>query len=611
MTIMRIEGRYTMNSIRRWLPSKIKYKLFFAILLFVFVPLFIFQIRNYSQIEEILRQKVNWQTELQIEQVKEKFNLLHTNLLTHALEIENDPRFYTWLTQGDGSLADLDTRRIEIENELAHINSRSSPNSVFVYYSLVDKQGQVFTSYTPLKQLRANDVLSNQGLTQMAESGQSLIWLEEEMGDIGVSSHNERQLSLLSVLQQGNEEPFGYLQVSFDYDSWLKSIIRDFPVFQNYFLIDADGQILSRTRNSASLAAEWIERFHKPSNSAQEYFDRKSNMLLNVQYLSVMDWKLVSQFPFDSYIGDISGMKQQYLKTYTIFIGLFVLITFVILSSLTRPLQLLQRKMDKIVSSNFRDRLNVKRMDGEVLALAQSFNRMTDDIYELFTKLKLEEKQKEAMHFQMLLSQMNPHFLLNTLNMVKWQAVLSKQDDIAEICLSLGKLLETSLNTNVDLIFAKDELELVRAYVYITQKRWQYPFEVIYLVDPSLDYVLVPKLSLQLLVENSIHHGFSKLKDKGRIVIRMTELGQKLVIEVEDNGIGLKQAEQMSILRNRKRNGIGLTNLRERLRLLYKGEASFTLEELPQGTLARATIPLLVSNPFLEGENQLVESNSG
>lgn len=600
-----------MISIRRWLPSKIKNKLFIAILLFVFVPLFIFQIRNYNQIEQIIRQKVNWQTELQVEQVKEKFNLLHTNLLTNALEIENDPQFYTWLTQAGGDLADLDARRSEIENELAYINSRSSPNSIFVYYALVDRSGHVFTSYTPLKPLRADDVLSDPGFTKMAESGESLTWSEEEMGDIGLSSHGERQLALLSVLHKGNEEPFGYLQISFDYDSWLKSIIRDFPVLQNYFLLDSNGKILSRTRNSAVLAPEWIERFQKHSNQVQEYFDRKSNTLLNVQYLSDMNWKLVSQFPFDSFIGDINGMKQQYLKTFTLFIGLFVLITFVILSSLTRPLQLLQRKMDKIVTSNFRDRLDVKRMDGEVLALAQSFNRMTDDIYELFAKLKVEEKQKEAMHFQMLLSQMNPHFLLNTLNMVKWQAVLNKQEDIAEICMNLGKLLETSLNTNVDLIFAKDELELVRAYVYITQKRWRYPFEVIYLVHPSLNYVLVPKLSLQLLVENSIHHGFSKLKDKGRIVIRMTAVGQELIIEVEDNGIGLKQAEKVSSLRNRKRNGIGLTNLRERLRLLYKGEASFSLEELPQGTLARARLPLLVSNPYSEGENQLVESHPG
>lgn len=600
-----------MISIRRWLPSKIKYKLFFAILLFVFVPLFIFQIRNYNQIEESIRQKVNWQTGLQVEQVKEKFNLLHTNLLTNAFEIENDPQFYTWLTQADGDITNWDTRRIEIENELAHINSRSSPNSVFVYYALVDRSGHVFTSYTPLKPLRADDVLSDPGFAKMAESGESFIWLEEEMGDIGVSSQGERQLALLSVLHKGKEEPFGYLRISFDYDSWLKAIIRDFPVLQNYFFLDANGKVLSRTRNSAALAPEWIERFQKLPNQVQEYFDPNSNTLLNVQYLSDMNWKLVSQFPFDSYIGDINGMKKQYLTTFTLFFGLFVLITFVILSGLTRPLHLLQRKMEQTVISNFRGRLNVKRMDGEVLALAQSYNRMTDDIHELFAKLKVEEKQKEAMHFQMLLSQMNPHFLLNTLNMVKWQAVLSGQEDIAEICLNLGKLLETSLNMNVDLIFAKDELELVRAYVSIMQKRWNYPFEVIYKVDPSLDYVLVPKLSLQLLVENSIHHGFSKLKDKGRIVIRMDAVGRELKIEVEDNGVGLKRAEEVNSLLKRKRNGIGLTNLRERLRLLYKGEASFSLVELPQGTLARVTIPLLVSNPYTEGENQLVESNLG
>ncbi|WP_420872087.1 sensor histidine kinase [Cohnella rhizosphaerae] len=540
------------------------------------------QIRNYSQIESIIRQKINAQTGLQVEQVKENFNLLHTNLLRAAFEIENNHQFYDWLTEPVNDETEGDTKKREIETELAYINSRSMPNSVFVYFALVDLSGRVYTSYNPLQPLQAASVTKDPGFAMMAENGESFIWLDEEMGDIGVSSHSERQLALLSVLRNGSDEPFGFLRISFDYDSWLKSIVRDFSVLQNYFILDAEGNVLSRTRSSAVLDPEWIERLRQQRGQLKDYFDRGSNTLLNVQQLTDMNWKLVSQFPFDSYIGDINEMNRRYLTTFTLLIGLFVVVTFVILSRMTRPLQLLQRKMEKSVSSHFRDRIQLNRMDGEVLALAMSFNRMASDIQALIAKLKLEEKQKEAMHFQMLLTQMNPHFLLNTLNMVKWQAVRSGQDDIAETCLNLGKLLENSLNTNVDLIFAKDELELVRAYVQIMQKRWRYPFDVIYELEPALTYVLVPKLSLQLLVENCIHHGFSKLTDQGRIEIRMRIVGRELCIEIRDNGVGLKRAEEMKRLSKRKRDGIGLNNLRERLRLLYKGGGAL---------YARRTVP--------------------
>ena len=82
-------------------------------------------------------------------------------------------------------------------------------------------------------------------------------------------------------------------------------------------------------------------------------------------------------------------------------------------------------------------------------------------------KLKAEERQKEAAHFQMLLSQMDPHFLLNTLNTIKWIGIRNGNKEIEAICVSLGKLLETSLNSEVDMIHLHEEIELVEAFVYI------------------------------------------------------------------------------------------------------------------------------------------------
>jgi two-component system sensor histidine kinase YesM len=588
----------------KWMPSTIKYKLFWALLLFVFLPLFILQIQNYSQIEEMIRDRVNRQTTLQIQQVKENFDLIHDTMLRTALELENDPAVYNKLSQA----SDGNEYGQELENLLIRVNARTVPSSAYLYYNLLDMHGKVYNSYTPTKVIQANSIMEDQAFALLKETNVPIIWLEEEMGDIGVPGAGERRLVLMTVFKKGEGPPFGYLRISFDYDTWLRSMVRNFPVLQDYFFFDETGHMLTRTRGTTGLDQAIIDELKKYSKGSHDYYDSRNATLFNSQYFSDTNWILVSQFPLESYIGDINGMKRQYFISFALLVVLFVLVTFAILSGLTRPLKLIQRKMYAIVGNNFYGRLNEGNLDGEVLALAQSFNHMIDDIHELLNKLRIEEKQKEAMHFQMLLSQMNPHFLLNTLNMVKWQAMCSGDQDIAEVCLKLGKLLETSLNMEVDLIFLKDELELADAYVYIMQKRWQYPFSVHYEVENELLFSLVPKLSLQLLIENSIHHGFSKIDYHGQINISIVSMNSVLRMIVEDNGVGLEHAGKNKSLRKRK--GIGLMNLKERLRLLFKMDAKFTLEPRLQGTRACIEIPLLISNPYKEGENDDVESGS-
>src|SRR5690606_3652454 len=147
------------------------------------------------------------------------------------------------------------------------------------------------------------------------------------------------------------------------------------------------------------------------------------------------------------------------------FMVLFIAITLMIASTVTRPLSHLQNKMKDVVGKSLKIRLPQDTYRGEILDLTRTLNSMLDDMSGLIQRLKEEERQKEAVHFQMLLAQINPHFLLNTLNTMKWIAIRKKNEDIEEICVSLGKLLEMSLNSEIDMIHLKDELELVQAYV--------------------------------------------------------------------------------------------------------------------------------------------------
>ncbi|WKL05188.1 histidine kinase [Paenibacillus amylolyticus] len=263
---------------------------------------------------------------------------------------------------------------------------------------------------------------------------------------------------------------------------------------------------------------------------------------------------------------------------------------FMISATFTRPLSHLQNKMKEVVRKNLKIRIPEGRSRGEVLELTRTFNTMLDDANQMINRLKAEERQKEAVHFHMLLAQMNPHFLLNTLNTMKWSAIRSGNEEISEMCVSLGKLLEVSLNSQVELVYLKDEIELVQAYLHIQRIRYRDSFEVTCEFDDKLEYALVPKLSLQPLVENAIHHGVGPLEQLGqiRIGIYRQDTG-KLMLEVADNGIGMEESRRQQMTRTRP--GIGLSNLRERLRLLFKGQSELEVIDTKPGTLVRFSIP--------------------
>lgn len=167
------------------------------------------------------------------------------------------------------------------------------------------------------------------------------------------------------------------------------------------------------------------------------------------------------------------------------------------------------------------------------------------------------------------------------------------------MCVSLGKLLEVSLNSQVELVYLKDEIELVQAYLHIQRIRYRDSFEVTCEFDDKLEYALVPKLSLQPLVENAIHHGVGPLEQLGLIRIRIYRQDTgTLMLEVADNGIGMEESRRLQVTRTRP--GIGLSNLRERLRLLFKGQSKLVVIDTEPGTLVKFSIPFLLSTPYVQ-----------
>ncbi|RAV19598.1 hypothetical protein DQG23_19235 [Paenibacillus contaminans] len=576
--------------------SSLKNKIFLTFLLLILLPYAFLQFYSIRQIEQSVEKQVIEQNNKQLEQLKLTFEDLRGTVFRIAIRLEKDPVIISLLS-GGGPAEEEDRRKL-MDSLWNDLKSNALP-SPYVFYSITDLQNRQYASYIPGKILSYKSALDQNGLEEMKSGKAGYVWVSDQETDLRPEDgKSPRLVTLYSQLHDERGREVGLLRIGIDFQTWLSSMAKSFPITQDFFLLNEKDAMLGGTGDrSDDVLAAFIR--------AGAGTDGGSHMvngayLYNRMPIPAMKWTLVSRFPLQLFFGDIEQMKQRMVSTFLLFTLVFVVITFFILSTITRPLRLLQKKMAEVADKQFQTHLPTRRYKGELLAVARAFNKMVSDVHALLRRLKEEERQKEAVRFQMLLSQMNPHFLLNTLNVVKWNVLSKGDEETAAICMSLGRLLETSLNEEADLIHFRTEKELTEAYVSILSFRYDQHFELHWECDERIAFALVPKLSLQPLVENAIFHGLSNKERGGAVWIRAYAAEGRCYLEVEDNGAGWNPATAPNPARKRK--SIGLTNIKERLELLFKKDGRLDIEPLPAGTRVKLGFPLLMAEPYTEAE---------
>lgn len=596
-----------MDKVRRKLqsliPAKLKYRLLAAFILVILVPYALLQIWNYTEIENVIRRQVGVQNQAQVDNLASEFEMIRSTLFLSAIQMEKDETVWRLLKEPS---PERRSNEEQANGIFSAILSRFPKTNGYVDLLITDLHSNVYTSYPARSSYKAEDVAQEPGFRGLGKSPGGYAWLLHSYSDLNkVDGDEGRQVVSVYMLLHGPDgEPVGKLRFTMEIESWLRTSIRTFPILQDYYLLDRAGNTVYQTA-SRNLQMNDMDRLTRSGGTINE----TDSSVLNAARIQTMDWLIVSKFPLNIFFGDLAGLKQRFLVSFVMITAIFIAITFFILSTITRPLNQLQRKMKETVRRNLNVQIPEEPLQGEVLSLAQTFNQMIRDMEEMVRRLKTEERQKEAVRFQMLLSQMNPHFLLNTLNTMKWTAHEGDAAAVEEMCVSLCLLLESSLRSDVELIYLKDEIGLLEAYLYIQNVRFDGKFEVFYELADGLDYALVPKLSLQPLAENAIQHGLAPRSGKGSLTVRAVAPGANLILCVEDNGVGMEQAAKASAARKRK--GIGLSNLKERLELLFRERGKLEAGSDGEGTRVTISLPLLLSNPVNQGGVPHVEGSVG
>ncbi|WP_188541899.1 sensor histidine kinase [Paenibacillus segetis] len=590
---------------RKWLthlvPYKLKYRLFAVFALVILLPFSALNIYNYQKIESLVQNKISEQSHEQLDNLHRSLEDQLSIAFKTLIFLEQDSEIRRILHKPEERSV-LDNKEI-MEDKFKGLNNSFFLYNPSVYFTLLDNSGHVYTSFPPNKSLNYDQIASNPSFKALEEGKNSYLWVSDDANYVSRDiSKSPTLLSLYTELRDSRNQAYGLARISIDFSFWFQSMLQKSDSDQAYFIMNRSGEVIARSIPDSTLSVGAVQEIASlPQNG--HWTDQQSDALVNYSYLSSLDWYLVDRIPLQLLFWEIETLKKQYFVTFYVITAAFIAVAFMIAHTFTRPLSHMQRKMKEAVRKDLRIRLPEKRYKGEILELTRTFNTMMVDMNGLVQRLRVEERQKDAVHFQMLLAQMNPHFLLNTLNTMKWIGLRGGNEEIVEICLSLGKLLETSLNSDVDLIHLREEIELTRAFLYIQQVRYGNRFHVEFSYDEELIYALVPKLSLQPLVDNAIKHGIGNMAEGGRILIRMGRSPQQpdqLTLEVEDNGAGVGQSDKDQG-EGRKRPGIGLQNVRERLRLLFKDKGELEIISLEQGTLCRMHFPVLLSEPYDQG----------
>lgn len=261
---------------------------------------------------------------------------------------------------------------------------------------------------------------------------------------------------------------------------------------------------------------------------------------------------------------------------------LTVVLIYMLLRLLTVPLRMLSVQMKKTGEGDFRTRVDAEGSQ-EIRGLSESFNSMVSHIDQLIKRTYVAELSEKDARLAALEAQLNPHFLYNTLQAISTEALINDQPQIHRMITSLASNLRYTIKSDT-LVPLKREMSYVSDYIFLQKIRMDDALEFYSKIDPDTQDCLIPKISIQTLVENSIIHGKSGDKDVIRIEVLSQYHDNTVVITVRDNGCGIapEQLEKLyadfDLQKNTGKNGgIGLANLHSRLGLLYDKPASMEI----------------------------------
>ena len=326
---------------------------------------------------------------------------------------------------------------------------------------------------------------------------------------------------------------------------------------------------------------------------------RRQGYTIVVSDVEENGWKIVSCVRTARLTASYNQVTLASILVISLLFLLFYLFSRYFLGQIITPLHTVVEGMKEMEEGNLTVHVEPAGQS-EIRTMIHSFNRMVRELKASIEENEQVQQKKHQAEVRALQSQINPHFLVNTLNSIRFMAQVSKFDGIRKMAEALIKILSCSFRGSISFYTVREELDVLDSYLYLMKIRYSDGFEVVYDIDETCLDCKVPRLILQPIVENSIVHGLAEKEDDiGHLTVRLKASGDSLIFTVEDDGRGMTEEEIRQLLTPRERaegdnTSIGVENVLSRLKLNFGSRYGIRMESQPgQYTKTILTIPLM------------------
>ncbi|MRN54417.1 sensor histidine kinase [Paenibacillus monticola] len=363
------------------------------------------------------------------------------------------------------------------------------------------------------------------------------------------------------------------------------------------YLMSPDGRFVS----SSTDPAPDLKTLPSLQNSSNVVVKQEKGRLIVASKLSFSGWWVLSITPNRDLNVELVEMKRYLLIVISILIIVSTLIASIVSKTISSPLKKLIREMKQVEIGNFRGMVNVSSYQ-EINILVASFNRMVNRIEELIERVKLSSVSEKNAELHALQSQVNPHFLYNTLDMIYWMLDEEGNEQLGELVLSLSSMFRYSSQWEDGVeVTLREELEQIGHYLKIISIRLEGRVQIVMDIDERFLNIRIPKMTVQPVIENAVKHGLESLGRQGILKLYTQEEGSSLKIIVEDNGVGMDEEQLNHMLdslygqspKESGKNGIGLQNLHRRLQHMFGESYGLQIQSFPgEGTQVAIVLPI-------------------
>lgn len=575
----------------------LRIKLLLIVTIFFLIPFTVIFLSSYYISEKIILEKTSQATNLTIEQLNRNIERLvddpvkASSVMLADRKVIQMLRYYNGLLDANTSYLYRGTDQMNTNFNLDKLNIFTEFSSTFS--SIIDNllypgshigifttDGTLFSTWSTTS-TKVDFIKEQQWMTK----SDSLNGVPFFTGphESYINNDFNKYVSFIRTIKDSMDSNInlGVMVVSIPMKS-LEDLINKTQIskISSILVTDDKGNLIVNIAQSSQTSLSYLEQglllaMQDRSGSFTDKVNGKES-LINYYTLDTLKWKVVSIIPYSEMLTEIRWMRYTVLALSISLVVVFFILTIISIYYIIKPLHLLKKSMEKVKAGNMDVVIQDMESTDEIGVLTSTFNAMLIDIKELIYKIGEDKKRESELRFEMLMAQINPHFLFNTLNSIKWMAIMSRAVNVSETISALGRLLEISMNKQSDAITIKEEIENVKSYVLIQKTRYSKNFEIAYDLDPEIMEYGTLKLILQPLVENAIIHNIEDNDCCVIITIRGKCINGIIELIVEDDGKGIDEDTLEGLFTpninqkgQRVFKGIGVNNVHERILLKF------------------------------------------